>query len=233
MARTRSDGSEPRSSRFAARKVAAVLAAAGVVLVVLGNAVAGDGSDQQALPLPTIPTETSTPTAPSFSAEPETSLEEALPSADPAQGDPLLLEVSRLGVEAPVLPIEVDGGILEPPADAREVGWDQGTAKAGSAYGGTVITGHTVHTGGGALDELDDLKQGDTVVIGTNRGRIEYVVREVTHVTKQQMVKRLPELYRGDVAGRLVLITCTDWNGVEYLANTVVLAEPADRVAAS
>ena len=190
----------------------------------MGNVVAEDDSDVPALPQ--IPADPQPVTPPlSFSAAPQTRIE-AVPTDDRAAGTPRVLAVDRLGIEVPVLPIQVEGGILEPPANPREVGWDVGTAQAGVAYGGTVITGHTVHTGGGALDELDDLEVGDTVVVGTARGRIEYVVRHVLHITKAQMVRRLPKLYRHDVLGRLVLITCTDWNGVDYDANTVVTARP-------
>ena len=34
-------------------------------------------------------------------------------------------------------------------------------------------------------------------------------------------------LFSQRVPGRLVLITCEDWNGVEYLSNVVVTATPA------
>jgi hypothetical protein len=33
-------------------------------------------------------------------------------------------------------------------------------------------------------------------------------------------------VFSQDVPGRLVLITCEDWNGSVYLSNTVVLADP-------
>lgn len=206
------------------RAIAVVLAVAGVVLVILGNAVAEGDSDPHSAAPPALPTDSPPPT---YLEEPATSLDTAPPRADPDMGNPQVLEVPRLDIRAPVLPIEVEGGVLEPPSDASVVGWDVGTPRAGSAYGGTVITGHTVHTGGGALNELDDLRDGDQIYITTSRGRIEYLVHDVAAVTKQQMVSRLGDLYDGDRLGRLVLITCTNWNGVEYLANTVVIAEPA------
>jgi LPXTG-site transpeptidase (sortase) family protein len=199
-----------------------------VALVILGNlALAGGGADREASQ---VSTDYSSPSrAPLASTEPVTTITRARPTADPAAGAPSALSVPRLRIEAGVLPIQVEGGILEPPGNPRQVGWDTETALPGAAYGSAVITGHTVHTGGGALDELDDLKAGDTVLVTTAKGRIGYTVSQVTKITKQDMVGRIPSLFLRDVPGRLVLITCTDWNGSEYLGNSVVLADPVTR----
>jgi len=201
----------------------ALLAAAGAVLVVIGglSLVTTDDEEPAALAEPRSPGTHRT------IKEPVTRLDEAPPVADPAAGAPRVLTVPHLGITAAVRQIQVQGGILTPPADATEVGWDITTAEPGSAYGSTVITGHTVHTGGGAVNELDDLSMGDAVMVATSKGRIEYDVTDVVELTKQEMVRAIPKLYRREVPGRIVLITCTDWNGFEYLANTVVVAEPA------
>jgi LPXTG-site transpeptidase (sortase) family protein len=221
MVRMTQSGLSRTSRRFPARGlVATVLAAGGAALIFAGNELAADGGTSVA-DLSREPTARTT-----YVAGPATELKAAAPRAHPAAGVPTSLTVPRLAIDADVLPIQVEGGILEPPADAGDVGWDTATADAGAAYGGTVITGHTVHTGGGALDELDDLQHGDTVYVSTAKGRIRYVVTGVTRLSKQAMVKQIPRLFSGDVPGRLVLITCTDWNGSEYLANTVVLARP-------
>jgi LPXTG-site transpeptidase (sortase) family protein len=212
-----------RPSRLPRAAVAAVLAAAGVALVFVGTDLWTDDGD------PAAPAHTgalAVPIPSSGASEPVTELKAVRPVADPAAGVPTGLSVPRLGIEAEVLPITVQDGILEPPSDARDVGWDTATARAGSAYGGTVITGHTVHTGGGALDELNDLRHGDAVRVTTVRGGIDYLVTDVMRVSKQAMVNQIPRLFSADVPGRLVLITCTDWNGSEYLSNTVVFADP-------
>ncbi|HET7736799.1 MAG TPA: class F sortase [Nocardioidaceae bacterium] len=194
----------------------------GTVLV-LGGALtlADDGGDQTTS---TAPENTPSTPPPSAQQEPTTSF--TGPSASPARGVPRLLTVPHLGIQSTVRRIATSGGVLTPPEDAREVGWDVASAAVGSAYGSSIITGHTVHTGGGALDELDDLDVGDKVMVTTDKGRIRYVVSSVSEFTKQEMVKAIPRLYSGDVPGRLVLITCTDWNGVDYDANTVVFARP-------
>ena len=83
-----------------------------------------------------------------------------------------------------------------------------------------------MHSGGGALDNLEQLEPGDTVVVRTQRGTIRYSVRRV-HI--QQGLAGRPRqgrVFSQDVPGRLVLITCEDWDGERYLSNVVVAAAP-------
>ena len=114
-----------------------------------------------------------------------------------------------------------------PPDNPRELGWYKYGARPGSVHGSAVITGHTVHTGGGALDELDDLRAGDTVRVSTANGTIGYRVSEVSILSKTQFAHRAQKVFSSTVPGRLVLITCTDWDGQDYLSNTLVYADPA------
>ncbi len=83
-----------------------------------------------------------------------------------------------------------------PPDSPRELGWYKYGARAGTVRGSAVITGHTVHTGGGALDELDDLRAGDTVRVSTAKGTIGYRVSEVSIVSKTQLAHRAEKVYR-------------------------------------
>ena len=83
---------------------------------------------------------------------------------------PVRLKVPKLKVEAPILPIEVTPeGVLDPPSNPRDVGWWKRSARPGAYDGQTVITGHTVHTGGGVMDHLGRLKKHDLVQIITKR----------------------------------------------------------------
>ena len=107
-------------------------------------------------------------------------------SPDPATGVPTRVVVQRLAIDVPVLPIAPEGGVLFPPDNPRELGWYKYGARPGSVQGSAVITGHTVHTGGGALDELDDLRAGDTVRVSTTNGTIGYRVSEVSILSKTQ-----------------------------------------------
>ncbi|MGH3507369.1 MAG: class F sortase [Nocardioidaceae bacterium] len=134
--------------------------------------------------------------------------------------------MQRLAIDVPVLPITPEGGVLVPPADPTVLGWYEDGARPGAAQGSAVITGHTVHTGGGALDELDDLRAGDAVRVSTVKGTIRYRVSKVTVMSKTQLARKAQQVFSFTVSGRLVLITCTDWNGQEYLSNTLVYADP-------
>jgi sortase (surface protein transpeptidase) len=88
------------------------------------------------------------------------------------------------------------------------------------------VTGHTVHDGGGALDDLETLRPGADVRVRTDRGTIRYVVDSVAVLDKDTIARRAPQLFSQEVAGRLVLVTCEGWDGTGYRSNVVVTAAP-------
>ncbi|MET7280525.1 class F sortase [Kribbella sp. NPDC005582] len=145
------------------------------------------------------------------------------PAARP--GRPLLLTIPRLHVSAAVLAIDTEDGALTPPPNPRTVGWWSDGALPGARLGSAVITGHTVHTGGGAFDDLEHLQAGDAVGVTTARGELGYRVTGVTTYRKQTLAKNAARIFDQSVPGRLVLITCEDWNGKVYLSNAVVVAQ--------
>ena len=148
------------------------------------------------------------------------------PLAEPAK--PLRLVVPTLRIRAPILPIEVnDRQVLDPPRNPRDIGWWQRSARPGSDKGQTVLTGHTVHTGGGVMDDLGELRKGQLVKVVTPRGTMEYTTTRVVTWTKDQLAKRAVAIFaqqRSDE--RLVLITCSQWTGSYYKSNVVVFAKP-------
>jgi LPXTG-site transpeptidase (sortase) family protein len=144
----------------------------------------------------------------------------------PHAGRPVRLVVPRLHVDAPVVPIGAPGRVLVPPGDPQVLGWWDGGAVPGAAHGGALVTGHTVHTGGGALDDLETLRPGDPVRVRTARGTIRYAVTGVTVYRKASLARDAAKVFRQRGPGRLVLITCEDWNGTTYLSNAVVFADP-------
>jgi LPXTG-site transpeptidase (sortase) family protein len=87
-----------------------------------------------------------------------------------------------------------------------------------------VITGHTVHDGGGAFDDLEKVRTGSVVTVTTSRGVLRYQVASVTTYRKRTLAAAAGKLFDQGVAGRLVLVTCEDWNGEVYLSNVVVVA---------
>jgi LPXTG-site transpeptidase (sortase) family protein len=135
------------------------------------------------------------------------------------------LQVPSLRVDAPVVPISAPGGVLLPPDDPQTLGWWSAGAQPGAATGGALITGHTVHTGGGAFDDLETLDPGDVVRVITSAGLLEYAVTDVTVYRKSTLARDAERIFSQTVPGRLVLITCEDWNGSGYDSNAVVVAE--------
>ena len=134
--------------------------------------------------------------------------------------------IPALRVSAPVDPVRAPDRTLVPPSDPSRLGWWADGARPGDRTGSVLITGHTVHTGGGALDDLEDLHHGDSVSVRTDRDRLVYEVRTVRIFSKGRVATAAKRLFSQHVPGRLVLITCEDWNGERYLSNVVVVAVP-------
>ncbi|TDO46755.1 sortase family protein [Kribbella sp. VKM Ac-2527] len=83
-----------------------------------------------------------------------------------------------------------------------------------------------MHTGGGAFDDLDKLRVGAIVTVMTTTGPITYVTTSVTNHPKRSLAKHAAKVFDQTTPGRLVLVTCENWNGKVYLSNAVVIAEP-------
>lgn len=156
---------------------------------------------------------------------------EAAPYRSLTPSAPVRLVAKAVEVNAPVVPIEISqDAVLDPPHDARVVGWWTRSAKPGSVAGQTVITGHTVATGGGALDRVGDLRAGQHVDVVTRAGRMRYEVTDVRELGRDDVARQAVDLFGQDAgAGRLVLVTCTDWNGSYYEKNVIVFADPLGR----
>ncbi len=149
----------------------------------------------------------------------------ATPRPRPVAGRPVRLRIPALHVDSRVVPVSAAGGVLTPPADPRVLGWWRAGARPGGT-GSVLLTGHTVHTGGGAFDDLGTLRPGDAVVVQTPRGRLGYAVRAVRVYRKAALARQARRLFAQHVPGRLVLVTCQGWNGSGYASNAVVVAGP-------
>lgn len=143
-------------------------------------------------------------------------------------GSPRLVRLPSLGVSSRVVPIRASDRTLVPPSDPELLGWWADGARPGDAHGSALVTGHTVHTGGGALDDLEDAGPGDRVVVRTDHDTLHYVVRHVRVYDKGALARRAEDVFSQDGPGRLVLATCEDWNGERYLSNVVVIARPLE-----
>ncbi len=146
-----------------------------------------------------------------------------------APAAPVRLVVPSIHLDSTVLPIDVTaGGVLDPPADTQEVGWWRESAPPGAHAGQTVLTGHTVHTGGGVMNNLGQIRPGDVVEVVTAEGAMRYRTEVVRDYTKAELAQSAVDLFGQDRSnGRLVLVTCTGWTGHDYTSNTVVTATPA------
>lgn len=141
---------------------------------------------------------------------------------------PVRLVVPSLHIDAPIVPIGVGAdATLTPPSNFKDVGWWDGSAKVGSASGQTVITGHTVHTGGGEMDNLGAIQTGAVVKVVTRTAVFWYRETQVIVYSKAQLTRHAEDLFsQKRKHNRLVLITCTGWTGEFYTSNVVVFAQP-------
>lgn len=136
------------------------------------------------------------------------------------------LIVPSIGLQAPVIPIAMEGNILSPPDDTDIVGWWRTSAEPGARRGQTVVTGHTVHTGGGVMNRLGTVERGARVRIRDEHRLVDYRATKVVVYSKAELAENAQALFgqqRRD--GRLVLVTCTDWDGSDYQSNIVVFAK--------
>jgi LPXTG-site transpeptidase (sortase) family protein len=141
---------------------------------------------------------------------------------------PTRLVVPALGIRAPVQRIEVNAlAVLDPPRNPRDVGWWQRSARPGAGRGQTVLTGHTVHTGGGVMDRLGSMHRGQVVRVRTPHGTMVYRTTRVVTWSKAELGRQAGAIFSQDRRGnRLVLITCSGWTGSGYRDNVVVFARP-------
>ena len=134
--------------------------------------------------------------------------------------------VPSLDVRADVTPIATQDGALTPPSDPLDVGWWSGGSRPGAGTGAAVITGHTVHTGGGAFDDLEELAAGDRVLVLSDGTTVAYDVATVEVLSRAELARESTAIFARSGPGRLVLITCEDWDGTAYRSNVVVTATP-------
>jgi LPXTG-site transpeptidase (sortase) family protein len=231
---------EPRSRRL----TTLLLGAAASALVVGGLLLAGGGlkgsspapdTGAQAAPPPVIrvigPSGTSSPTTSDTTSPTRSGTRpdaRSTPAAHAPGVRPEVLVVPALEVSATVTSIRTQDGALTPPSDPRQVGWWSGGARPGAAAGAAVVTGHTVHTGGGAFDDLDTLAPGDRVLVRSASDDLVYRVASAEVLSRDELARRSADLFGRTGTPRLVLITCEDWDGTAYRSNVVVTAEPVD-----
>lgn len=108
-----------------------------------------------------------------------------------------------------------------PPSDPRVLGW--WGSKAGAKHGVTLLVGHTVHTGGGTFDDLEEVPVGTDV----NVSGVHYTVTSNRIISKAELAQEATHLFSQRGSHRLVLVTCEDYDPAtgHYGSNVVLIAK--------
>jgi sortase (surface protein transpeptidase) len=133
------------------------------------------------------------------------------------------IQIPSIGVDAPVVSIASENRVLVPPRDPGVVGWWKEGAAPGDARGSAILVGHSVSAGGGVFDEVNTLSVGERVDVD---GR-SYSVESIETLAKDELPSRAEELFDQGASGRIVVVTCDDWDGQTWQSNTIVIATPA------
>ena len=141
---------------------------------------------------------------------------------------PYRLRIQRIGVDASVVPIQSDAQrILNPPRDPRIAGWWSDGAAPGEQHGSAVMVGHTVRNqGGGVFDHIGDLTRGDAIEVKGSNSTLTYRVKSIDVLSKGDFARDAQQIFAQTGAGRLVIITCDDWDGKVWRSNIVTIAAP-------
>jgi LPXTG-site transpeptidase (sortase) family protein len=217
-----------RPASRAPRGPARLIAALALVAV---TAACGSGHDD-VIPVRPTPTPSSTMTASPDVTEvppgPTAVQSESMAVQDGAIGGPYTLRIPRIGVDATVVPIQTnEERVLNPPRDPSVVGWWSEGAAPGEQHGSAVLVGHTVRNkGGGVFDDIGDLTRGDAIEVEGSDAMLTYRVRSIDVLSKEEVARKAEEIFAQTGAGRLVVITCDDWDGTAWRSNIVTIAAP-------
>jgi hypothetical protein len=136
------------------------------------------------------------------------------------------LDIAALHVRAPVIAVGAPGGLLRPPDNPLVIGWWGGGVALSAGHGRTILTGHTVHSGGGAFDDLGSLATDAKITLGRGAHAIRYAVTDVSVYSRSGLERRASQVFRQTGPAALVLVTCAGWNGATFRNNVVVTARP-------
>jgi LPXTG-site transpeptidase (sortase) family protein len=141
---------------------------------------------------------------------------------------PFALRIPRIGVDAQVVPIKSnDEGILEPPRAVSVAGWWSDGASPGEAQGSAVLVGHAVrYKGGGVFDDLGELSRGDAIEVEGAHSTVTYRVQSNDLLSKDDVARNAEQIFDQTGTGRLVVITCGDFDGSVWRSNIVIIAAP-------
>jgi LPXTG-site transpeptidase (sortase) family protein len=202
---------------------------AGLALVAI-TAACGSSDQNDVTPARSTPAATASP-APVTTGSPQVTEAPPEPKANQTEGIEALytLRIPRIGVDARVVPIQSNvERILEPPQDPGVAGWWSEGAAPGEPHGSAVVVGHTVRNrDGGVFDNVRDLSVGDAIEVEGSNTTLTYRVQSIDVLSKNELARDAEEIFAQTGAGRLVLITCDDWDGTAWRSNIITIATPA------
>jgi Sortase domain len=220
----------PLSWRLAAGAVVALIATAVIGLVTVSGDDSAPNRVADARPTPVAAATTPTAEPPTPTADPPTTT--IRPTAPAPKLAAETVSIPAQHVVAPIDVCQIINGGLEPPANVHRTCYWAGGSHVTASAGTTVITGHInyVGQGTGALGNIDELHQGDTVFTSGEHGQVtRWTVATVTHRPKTTGIN--PAAFVGPGGARkLYLITCGgafDASDSSYVDNIYVQAVPA------
>ena len=90
------------------------------------------------------------------------------------------------------------------------------------------MVGHSVlNSEGGVFDDIGELSRGDVIQVEGSSSTVNYSVRSNNVLSKDEVARNAAEIFAQSGVGRLVLITCDDWDGKAWRSNVVTIATPA------
>lgn len=156
------------------------------------------------------------PTAGSYSGDRPPASQPVTPPSAPststaelstAPGPPTHITIPAVEIDAPIMAVQVKGGVLEPPGLA--VVWPDSTARPGD-IGSAVLAAHNyVGSKPGTFLPLTKVKTADLVVIGYGDGSsLKFQVTRIASIKKEEVAEDKARNIWSSAGRQLVLITC-------------------------
>ena len=116
--------------------------------------------------------------------------------------------------------------MLLPPRDPGIAGWwSDGAAPERPRIGGAGRA-HRAQQRRRIFDDVGTLHNGDTIEV-EGPTRRTYRVQSVDVLSKDQVARDAEQIFTQAGPGRLVVITCDDWDGTVWQSNIITVAVPA------
>jgi LPXTG-site transpeptidase (sortase) family protein len=73
---------------------------------------------------------------------------------------------------------------------------------------------------------MGDLSSGDAIEVEAADATLSYRVQSIDVLSKEEVARNAEKIFAQSGTGRLVLITCEDWDGKAWRSNIVTIAAP-------